>query len=439
MRRQITWLVAATTSAVVVAFIIPLCLLVSNVAEDRAVNRARQQAQSVATVVASVDSEAVLTEAVGLFTAQGMVVAVHTPSGRIIGRDASAGDEQAEVARARSTRMAFTHRTDTGLDVIIPVQNGDGITVVESTVSNAELRQGVTAAWATIIGLGLLLVAVAAVIALRLGRRVSVPVTRLAAVAHRIREGELGTRAVPEGPPETVELAGALNQLADRIDVLVAAEREAVADLGHRLRTPVTALRLDTDLVADPEVSSRLREHVDELQRSVDAIVREARRPLRSAMPSGCDLADVVRRRAAFWEPLAQDQGRDLTVSAPAEPCVVDVAEEDVVDVVDVLLDNVFAHTPEGAAVAVDVTVEGDAVRLCVADGGPGTSGDAVDRGRSGSGSTGLGLDIARRVAEAAGGEVVLDRSDLGGLLVVVVLPARSNARTRTGRGVATG
>ena len=132
--------------------------------------------------------------------------------------------------------------------------------------------------------------------------------TRPAEVAHRIREGELGTRAVPEGPPETVELAVALNQLADRIDVLVAAEREAVADLGHRLRTPVTALRLDTDLVVDEDVSSRLRQHVDELQRSVDAIVHDARRPLRSTMPSGCDLAEVVRRRAAFWEPLAPDR-----------------------------------------------------------------------------------------------------------------------------------
>ena len=56
--------------------------------------------------------------------------------------------------RARSSRTAFTHRTETGLDVIIPVQTEGEITVVESTVSNDELHQGVTAAWATIIGLG---------------------------------------------------------------------------------------------------------------------------------------------------------------------------------------------------------------------------------------------------------------------------------------------
>ncbi|MEO7754461.1 MAG: HAMP domain-containing sensor histidine kinase [Terracoccus sp.] len=423
MRRQITWLVAATTSAVVIAFIVPLCVLVANLAEDRATNRARQQAQSVATLVASVDSESVLSQALDLFTAQGMVVAVHTPTGRVLGRDDSAGDEASEVALARSTRAASTERTDEGLDIIIPVQTEAGISVVESSVTDAELRQGVAAAWATIIGLGLLLVGAAAVIALRLGRRVSVPVTDLAAVAHRIREGELGTRAELTGPPETVELAGALNQLADRIDVLVAAERESVADLGHRLRTPVTALRLDTDLVADPELSSRLRHHVDELQRSVDAIVREARRPLRTALPTGCDLTPVVRARAVFWEPLAQDQGRAFEISTTGAPAPVAVAREDVTDVVDVLLDNVFAHTPEGTPVTVSVTLDGARVLLVVADGGPGAGEDSVERGRSGTGSSGLGLDIARRIAEAAGGAVSLGRSDLGGLAVEVSLP----------------
>ncbi len=425
MRRQITWLVAATTSAVVIAFIVPLCVLVANLAEDRAANRARQQAQTVSTLVASVDSERVLSQALDLFTAQGMVVAVHTPSGRVLGRDDSPGDETAEVAQARSTRMASTVRTDEGLDVVVPVQTEAGITVVEASVTDAELRQGVAAAWATIIALGLLLVGLAAVIALRLGRRVSVPVTDLAAVAHRIREGELGTRAALTGPPETVELAGALNQLADRIDVLVTAERESVADLGHRLRTPVTALRLDTDLVADPEVCSRLRHHVDELQRSVDSIVREARRPLRTALPTGCDLGPVVRARAAFWEPLAQDQGRPFEVSTPDAPAPVGLAREDVADLVDVLLDNVFAHTPEGAAASVSVRVDGPTVRVVVADAGPGASSDALERGRSGTGSSGLGLDITRRIAEGAGGTVSLGHSDLGGLSVEVALPVR--------------
>ncbi|MBK8729797.1 MAG: HAMP domain-containing protein [Tetrasphaera sp.] len=73
------------------------------------------------------------------------------------------------------------------------------------------------------------------------------PVTAVAATAHRLREGELTPRARVGGPPETAELATAFNALAERIGVdLLDAERERVADLGHRLRTPVTALRLDS-------------------------------------------------------------------------------------------------------------------------------------------------------------------------------------------------
>jgi len=425
MRRQITWLVAATTSAVVVAFIVPLCILVAGVAEDRATNRAREQAQSVATVVASVDTEAEVRQAVALFTAQGMNVVVHPPSGGTIGAEVPSGDEEAEVQRARAQRTAFTQRTESGVDVVVPVQTEAGITVVESSVTDAELHEGVTRAWLTIGGLGLLLVLAAILIASRLGRRTSVPVVHLAEVAHRIRLGDHDARARVEGPSETVELAHALNQLADRIDSLVVAERESVADLGHRLRTPVTALRIDTDLVGDAELAGRLRGHVDELQRSVDAVVREARRPLRTALPVACDAADVVRARSDFWEPLAQDQERAFDVVVPGHACLVPVAPEDLGDVVDVLLDNVFAHTPEGASVLVSLT-DGRRERvLTVADGGPGAiAADAVRRGASGSGSTGLGLDIVHRVAEDAGGSVQLGSSVLGGLEVTVRLPA---------------
>ena len=78
----------------------------------------------------------------------------------------------------------------------------------------------------------------------------------------------------------------ALNRLAERITELLAAERAAVGDLSHRLRTPVTALRLDVESVRDPQLAARLQEHVEHLQRTVDAIVKDARRPVRATMAS---------------------------------------------------------------------------------------------------------------------------------------------------------
>jgi len=424
VRRRITLLVGATTSAVVVAFVVPLCLLIASLAQDRAVNDARQLVQGVATVVATVPSDS-LENTVDLFVSQGARVTVVTPSGTAYGTEATTAAGQPAVRRARQTLTAFTETTASGVRIVVPVTTAQGISVVTTTVPSDELRRGVPEAWATIIALGVLIVVLSVLIARALGGRVSTPVIRLAGVAHRLREGDLVARARPEGPLETVELAEALNLLADRIEQLVADERETVADLGHRLRTPVTALRLDTDLVDDPDLADRLREHVDHLQRSIDAVVREARRSVREALPASADAVRVVTERVEFWRPLADDQGRRLSLTVPIAPLVVRLPAVDLRELVDTLLDNVFAHTPEGAALAVRLVEDGGAAVLTIADGGPGLEGatdTVLRRGASGSGSTGLGLDIVRRLAESAHGQVSLDRSDLGGLAVHVRL-----------------
>ncbi len=422
MRRRITLLVGATTSAVVVAFVVPLCVLIASLAEDRAVNEARQLVQTVATVVATVPSDS-LESTVDLFVSEGAHVTVVTADGTAYGTDAATAASQSAVEEARGSLVAFTDRTDEGVQIVVPVTTSDGISVVTTMVPAANLRAGVPEAWATIIGLGVLIVLLSVLIARALGGRVSTPVIRLAAVAHRLRGGDLDARAVPSGPSETVELAEAFNLLADRIEQLVADERENVADLGHRLRTPVTALRLDTDLVADPELAARLREHVDHLQRSIDTVVREARRSVREALPEGADATAVVTDRVDFWRPLAEDQGRGLELEVPGRPLLVRMPAVDLRELVDTLLDNVFAHTPEGAPLAVTLgQLDGRAV-LTVADGGPGLHGeDAVRRGESGSGSTGLGLDIVRRLAESAEGDLTLETSALGGLAARVRL-----------------
>jgi signal transduction histidine kinase len=424
VRRRITLLVGATTSAVVVAFIVPLCLLVANLAEDRAINQARQLVQGVATVVATVPTNS-LENTVDLFVSEGARVTVVTAGGEAYGSDAATAPSQAAVIQARESLTAFTDQTAEGVQIVVPVTTAEGISVVTTTVPSASLRAGVNQAWATIIGLGTLIVVLSVTIARGLGGRVSTPVIRLADIAHRLRAGDLAARARPEGTRETVELAEALNLLADRIEQLVADERENVADLGHRLRTPVTALRLDTDLVSDPDLADRLRDHVDHLQRSIDAVVREARRSVREALPEAADAVRVVTDRVEFWRPLAEDQGREVSLHVPVGPLMVRLPAVDVRELVDTLLDNVFAHTPEGSALSVGLAEDGTNAVLTVADGGPGLEGVtdlALRRGASGSGSTGLGLDIVRRLAESANGEVTLDRSVLGGLAVHVRL-----------------
>lgn len=422
MTRRIVWLVAATTSAVVIAFVVPLMVLIAGLAKDRATTLARDQAQATATIVAAVPDEEALARSVEERTGQGPPVLVVRADGRVLGRGAT-DDTAPLVDRARRDREAFTAETSAGLSAVVPVARPDGVDVVVASVDEAELRAGVPTAWAIVVGLGAALVATSVLVAWRLGRRVAVPVTELADVAHRLREGDASARATPGGPPETAELGQALNALADRIHDLVAAEREHVADLGHRLRTPVTALRLDAEMVDDPVLSARLRDHVEELRRSIDDVVREARRPLVDDLLRPTDLVAVVRDRVAFWRPLAEDQGRRMTGATADGPLLVPVGEDDALEILDTLLDNVFAHTPEGTAVTVLVGTGGGLVRLVVEDAGPGLDRPWAGRGDSGGGSTGLGLDIVHRIARTAGGRVTLGDSALGGLRVEVDLP----------------
>ena len=174
------------------------------------------------------------------------------------------------------------------------------------------------------------------------------------------------------GTEETRELARALNGLAERTVELLAAERESVADLSHRLRTPVTALRLDAEAVTEPELAHRLQDHIAALQRTIDAIVKEARRPVRTDLTARCDAVETIGARVAFWAALAEDQGRPMEVLLPTGPVHVVVSGEDLVDVVDILVDNVFAHTPEHAAFSVLVRADSDELHLVVQDRGPG-------------------------------------------------------------------
>ena len=132
----------------------------------------------------------------------------------------------------------------------------------------------------------------------------------------------------------------------------------------------------------------------------------------------------VVAERAAFWRPLAEDTERLMTVHVPRGQLPVRLSREDLATCADILLENVFAHTPDGAGCAIRLSHrEPGGAWLVVADEGPGfAQADPTERGRSGIGSTGLGLNIARRIAESSGGILIIGRSAAGGGLVTVGL-----------------
>src|SRR5215467_6289953 len=419
MRLRVIMLVVATSSLVLVSFLVPLALVLRSFAANEAVGKATTQAQILAGQAAlGTDT---LRVAVGQMNADsgGNQVTVFLP-GQQLGQPALRTPTVDQAASGRS----FTTVGPAGAEVLAAVKGlPRGSAVIRVFVPNAVLRQGVARAWLLLVGLGLGLLAVSVVVADQLARSLVRPIANLAQASDLLATGDLTARATVAGPPEVRRAGSGLNRLAARIGDLLAHERETVADLSHRLRTPLTALRIDAESLRDVGEMTQLTADVDAVERTVNEIIRAARRPT-DGVGALCDASMVINERAAFWQPLAEDQERPMMVEVAAGPVLVNVSSEDLAACTDVLLENVFSHTAEGAAFTVRLSRRaGGGAWLVVADDGPGFPGaDATERGRSGGGSTGLGLDIARRIAEASGGSLLIGRSTSGGGAVTVGL-----------------
>ena len=289
--------------------------------------------------------------------------------------------------------------------------------------------------WLMLGCVGLVTLLVSGVIAARLTRSLVGPLTDAARTADRLADGDLSARAEQAGPAEVRSVGTGLNKLARRIGELLAYERETMADVSHRLRTPMTALRIDAESLQDHIERARMLMDVDALEGTVDEVIVAARRPVRTGLVT-CDAVAVVAERTAFWRPLAEDTDRTMTVELADGELPVRVTVDDLRTCMDVLLENVFSHTPEGVALAVRLSRRAaGGAWLVVADDGAGFS-DTVpaERGSSTRGSTGLGLDIVRRVAETSGGSLTIGRSASGGGAVTVGLGAATRPVDRMSR-----
>jgi signal transduction histidine kinase len=421
VRWALNRLALAITSMVALAFLVPLAVATRQIAYDRAVSDARQQATSLVTVLGVDADPTLLTNAVASTTAGSESrLAVHLPEVAAIGVSHLSDGQISVAARNRKSVLA---PAPGGVAYLQPTVLTDGRTVVvEVFVPDAQMRRGVWTAWFVLGGLAIVLVAGSTLFADRLGSRLVRATRELAGSARRLGAGELGTRVKPDGPRELQEAATAFNVMADDLRSLMDKERELAADLSHRLRTPLTALRLDAEAMPPGPIAERMRQACDLLDEELEAIITGARLGVRARGREQTDLVEVLADRLAFWSVLAEDQERPWEVVGGDEPVMVTIPRSELIGVVDAILGNVFSHTAEGTAFRVSITPGG----LLVDDAGPGIADPAtsVRRGVSGAGSTGLGLDIVRRAADEVGGRLVLSRSPLGGARVGIVLPA---------------
>ena len=347
MRLRIVALVVATTSLVLVSFLVPLALVLRTLAADRATSTATVEAQSMAPLVTTLGARGLRVAVAQVNVEISTPVTIFLPDGTVAGAPAP---ESASV-RLAMRGQSFSTSVPGGVEVLVAVEGLPGGTaVIRSFVPDAVLHHGVARAWLLLLGIGAFLLLLSAAVADQLARSLVRPLTALALAADRLATGDLSARATVDGPQEVRRAGNGLNRLAARIDDLLAHERESVADLSHRLRTPLTALRIDAESLRD----GRLLDDVTAMERTVSEIIQQARRQRGGQVQRvSCDAAAVIAERTAFWRPLAEDQDRRMSVDVTAESAVVQVSREALAACADVLLENVFTHTPEGAGLGV--------------------------------------------------------------------------------------
>ncbi|ADD43672.1 sensor histidine kinase [Stackebrandtia nassauensis] len=418
MRWALAKVAIASTLMVALAFCIPLGMVVRQVAEERALSQARDAAGAMVTVLAATEDPVVLRRAVSSESSGvGKRIAVHLNGEQVIGKSHVETSLIRKVARqARTSTETLPDGVAYLRTVLLPE---DRVAVIEVYVPDKLLTKGVNTAWLTLAGIAVALVGVSVLMADRLGARVVRSTRTLADATSRFGAGDLSVRVDPSGPDELQDAGLAFNMMADKVVRLVDGERELAADMSHRLRTPLTALRLDAESLGGGADARRMRASVDALEAEVDAVIAGARRSITDRSGQRCDVAEVVRERISMWSVLAEDHGRRYRVVGLRDSLWVNISRDDVMSCVDALVGNVFAHTPQDAPFSLELNSATG--RFIVEDGGPGIADPmtALTRGESGAGSSGLGLDIVARISKAAGGRLHIGRSALGGARIV--------------------
>lgn len=423
MRRWLTLYALSITSIVILAFSIPLAVLIRDLAADRAINAAETEAQTVARFAATIgggpESLAALEATLGGAEQTSVVL----PDGTVVGSALTPG---IDLTPATERGQAYRQQTGDGQAVIVPIFRAqEPPWVIVIGLPRAALTENVATAWAILALLAAALIGLAFFVADRMGRAVVRPVVDLVSATQRLGQGDLDASVEPSGPNELVMVGTAFNTLTGRVRSLLDHERETAADLSHRLRTPLTALKLDVEAAGRTTDVSRLERDVDDLERAVGHVISEARRSVREGGGVISDLSEVVTERATYWGNLAEDQDRawKLDVQDGAFPVV--GSNSDLAAMLDALLGNVFQHTPAGTDYRVSLRrAPGGIAELAVADDGPGIGDPTLlERGSSGAESTGLGADIVSRTAQAAGGTAEWSSGDPSGTLVRVSIP----------------
>jgi len=355
-----------------------------------------------------------------------------------------------EVAAALEQKVAsgsrYSQSLKTGLVyVAVPVSQGNKVVgAVRLSYSTAQVDSRVHRYWLLLGLAGVFTLLIASVIGVLLTRWVTRPLGDLRDVAREIGDGDLEARAdARQGPPEVRALAGSFNTTASRLEKLLVAQEQFVADASHQLRTPLTALRLRLEMI-ESEVDGSALEDIEaahsevlRMSRLVDGLLslaRAERAP--GGTPVRIDLTDVIAERRTTWEPIAHDRAVEILLTGGSAAATVN--PDNLSQILDNYIANALELAPQGSSLTIRTGTEVHGAdtftTVHVIDQGPGMTEEqrehAFDRfwratsTRSELGGSGLGLAIVQKLAEADGGRAELRVAPGGGVDAVVLLPA---------------
>ncbi len=289
---------------------------------------------------------------------------------------------------------------------------------------------------------GLVMLVIGSVLAVRLAERILAPVRLVTRTAHSISETDLSQRIPVHGYDEISDLSGTFNEMLERLEAAFATQRRFIDDAGHELRTPITVIRGHLDVMGeDPDDRQRTLELVsDELER-MSRMVDDLLTLARTEQPDFLhlrlvDLDELTIRMLENARGLAP---RDWQLEGTAEGRAT-IDEQRLMQAVLQLAANAVRHTSEGERVDLGSEIRGGYARFWVRDSGPGVLPEERERiferffrGRSGhrrSDGAGLGLSIVQAIADAHGGRVELDSEPGQGATFTVVVPANPEVST---------
>ncbi len=303
------------------------------------------------------------------------------------------------------------------LVVAVPVtHDSDVIGAVRAASPLRSVYRMVGLVWSAMLGLGVLAIGTVWLVARRQARRLAGPLEELSDAAHRLGQGDFSVRTTPAAIPEIDSVGSALNSTAGRLDDMLARERSFSADASHQLRTPLTGLRLRLEAaLAHPEQD--LRQAItdgiaaaDRLEQTIEELLALAR-DTRSSSTTPLDLPGLLDEIEAGWHDRLAAQDRALQVAVDPHAPVSLASTAAVRQVLTVLLDNAATHG--SGTVSVAVRNAADALAIDVSDEGAGITAaepELFTRRSQLADGHGIGLALARSLAEAEGGRLRLTR-----------------------------